>query len=146
MELHHAYGREFVPFFQSQDALNKAADGQIRKISPDSEIVDQLFTGSLESLKQYKLVVHCGACMIDSQKLRARMEDCKEAHVPMTNYGLLLAYAACPEAFARVIAPWGISLPAELRESSVQKRDRAGKLQLGAEEICVQRSDDRLTQ
>lgn len=115
LELHHAYGREFVPFStQSHNALDKAADEQKCKTCPDSEIVDHLFTGSIKSLKQYKLVVHCGACMIDSQKLRARMEDCKEANVPMTNYGLLLAYAACPEAFVRVVAPWGITLPPEL--------------------------------
>ncbi|KAJ8603244.1 hypothetical protein CTAYLR_003852 [Chrysophaeum taylorii] len=44
-------------------------------------------------LSNYDLIVHCGACMIDHQKVRARISDAADAGVPITNYGLLLAYA-----------------------------------------------------
>lgn len=62
-------------------------------------------------LGKYDLVLHCGACMIDHQKVRARLSDLKEAHVPVTNYGLLLAYAHHGEgALKRVLAPWGVKV------------------------------------
>lgn len=49
--------------------------------------------------------------MIDHQKVRARLSDLKEAHVPVTNYGLLLAYAHHGEgALKRVLAPWGVKV------------------------------------
>ncbi|CAG9463417.1 unnamed protein product [Pedinophyceae sp. YPF-701] len=61
-----------------------------------------------QGLSEYDLVIHCGACMIDHQKVRARISDAAEAGVPLTNYGLLMAYAYNgPDALARVLAPWG---------------------------------------
>jgi hypothetical protein len=53
------------------------------------------------------LVVHCGGCMIDRQKVRARLRALASSGVPVTNYGLLLAAAASRGAFERVVAPWG---------------------------------------
>ena len=52
--------------------------------------------------------------MIDRQKIRARMEECEEAGVAMTNYGLLLAYAAGPEAFVRAVKPFSVLVPPRL--------------------------------
>ena len=46
--------------------------------------------------------------MIDQQKIRARIGDLAEAGVPVTNYGLLLAYAHSPAAVHRALAPWGL--------------------------------------
>ena len=45
--------------------------------------------------------------MIDSQAMRARLRELRSAGVPVTNYGLLLSAAASPEAFERVVRPWG---------------------------------------
>lgn len=52
--------------------------------------------------------------MLDKQKLRARLEDCQDAGVPMTNYGLFLAYATSPEAFIRAVKPYGVKVPPRL--------------------------------
>ncbi|KAJ8603429.1 hypothetical protein CTAYLR_003954 [Chrysophaeum taylorii] len=58
-------------------------------------------------LSNYDLIVHCGACMIDHQKVRARISDAADAGVPITNYGLLLAYAYHGrDALHRVLDPW----------------------------------------
>ncbi|MCX7714916.1 MAG: [FeFe] hydrogenase H-cluster maturation GTPase HydF [Clostridia bacterium] len=45
-----------------------------------------------EDVTKYDLVVHCGACMINSRAMKNRVELCKEYGVPITNYGVLLAY------------------------------------------------------
>lgn len=45
-----------------------------------------------DDLNEYDMVVHCGACMITRKALQYRMKRCTDAGVPMTNYGVLLAY------------------------------------------------------
>jgi hypothetical protein len=59
-------------------------------------------------LRRFALAIHCGGCMVDHQKIRARISDLKEAGVPVTNYGLLLSYAHSPAALERALAPWGL--------------------------------------
>jgi len=59
-------------------------------------------------LGKYKLVVHCGGCMADTQKVGARMEDLLLTRVPVTNYGLLLSYLNGEKTLRRVLAPWGL--------------------------------------
>ncbi|KXZ55371.1 hypothetical protein GPECTOR_3g5 [Gonium pectorale] len=63
-------------------------------------------------LASYKLVIHCGSCMIDVQKTQQRMRDLGEAHVPFTNYGIFFSWAAAPEALRRALEPWGLEPPA----------------------------------
>jgi len=43
-------------------------------------------------LATYKLVVHCGGCMLNRREMLYRQSVAREAGVPMTNYGVLLAY------------------------------------------------------
>lgn len=45
-----------------------------------------------ENLAEYDLVIHCGGCMINSRAMNNRIEFCKRAGVPITNYGVTLAY------------------------------------------------------
>ena len=45
-----------------------------------------------EDLSPYKLVVHCGACMWNRREMLSRLLRCKEAGVPITNYGVVIAY------------------------------------------------------
>jgi len=45
-----------------------------------------------ENLDGYKLIVHCGGCMLTERTVKNRMEKAKEAGVPMTNYGTVIAY------------------------------------------------------
>jgi [FeFe] hydrogenase H-cluster maturation GTPase HydF len=44
-------------------------------------------------LTPYKLVVHCGACMNNRREMLARIEACTAQRVPITNYGIAIAYA-----------------------------------------------------
>lgn len=45
-----------------------------------------------ENLSDYDLVIHCGGCMINSRSMMNRIEFCEENGVPITNYGVTLAY------------------------------------------------------
>ena len=44
-----------------------------------------------ENLSDYKLVIHCGGCMLNETAMQSRMRHCKEAGVPVVNYGIAIA-------------------------------------------------------
>ncbi len=44
-----------------------------------------------KDLSRYDLVIHCGGCMINSRSMNNRIEFCIKNHVPITNYGVVLA-------------------------------------------------------
>ena len=45
-----------------------------------------------EDLSGYQLVIHCGACMWNRRAMLTRILHCRRAGVPVTNYGLTIAY------------------------------------------------------
>ena len=45
-----------------------------------------------EDLTKYKLIVHCGGCMLNEREMKYRLRTAAEQGVPMTNYGILIAY------------------------------------------------------
>ena len=45
-----------------------------------------------QDLSEYKLVVHCGGCMLNEAEMKHRISLAKEADVPMTNYGVAIAH------------------------------------------------------
>lgn len=59
-------------------------------------------------LARYRLVIHCGGCMIAPQALAARVRDLTQIGVPFTNYGLFLSALQGEAALRRVLKPWGI--------------------------------------
>jgi [FeFe] hydrogenase H-cluster maturation GTPase HydF len=46
-----------------------------------------------EDLSSYKLVIHCGACMWNRREMLNRIAECHRQEVPITNYGLVIAYS-----------------------------------------------------
>lgn len=44
-----------------------------------------------EELEQYKLIIHCGACVMTETQMKSRLERAKEAGVPVVNYGVAIA-------------------------------------------------------
>lgn len=44
-----------------------------------------------EELGQYKLIIHCGACVMTETQMKSRLERAKEAGVPVVNYGIAIA-------------------------------------------------------
>lgn len=45
-----------------------------------------------EDLSAYKLVIHCGGCMLNGREMRYRMQSATEQKVPFTNYGIAIAH------------------------------------------------------
>jgi hypothetical protein len=43
-------------------------------------------------LSPYAMVIHCGGCMLNEREVRHRMQCAVEAGVPITNYGIVIAY------------------------------------------------------
>lgn len=45
-----------------------------------------------QNLSGYDLIIHCGACMFNRKYVLNRVNSAREQHVPMTNYGVTIAY------------------------------------------------------
>jgi hypothetical protein len=56
----------------------------------------------------YQLVVHCGNCMGNRREMMSRIMRCREAGVPITNYGLAIAYSL--GIFERALEPFPSAL------------------------------------
>ena len=57
--------------------------------------VEFVFTSGAEfpvDLSPYKMIVHCGGCMLNEREMQYRMACAKDAGVSITNYGMLIAY------------------------------------------------------
>jgi len=59
-------------------------------------------------LSPYRLVIHCGACMWNRREMLGRILRCQQAGVPVTNYGLTIAYSL--GIFERALQPFPAAL------------------------------------
>ena len=44
-----------------------------------------------DDVSSYKMVVHCGGCMLNEREMKYRIACCQDQCVPITNYGILIA-------------------------------------------------------
>ena len=63
-----------------------------KKINPEIDVTVVSGNDFPEDVSGYDLVIHCGACMFNKAHVMARKEICDRANVPMTNYGIAIAY------------------------------------------------------
>lgn len=61
-----------------------------------------------DDLKKYKLILHCGACMINRREMLNRLRKAQEAGVPVTNYGVAISFLQ--GAISRSLAPFPSAL------------------------------------
>ena len=45
-----------------------------------------------DDLSRYRMVIHCGGCMLNEREMKYRLSCAQDQDVPMTNYGILIAY------------------------------------------------------
>jgi [FeFe] hydrogenase H-cluster maturation GTPase HydF len=57
-----------------------------------------------EDIGSYRLVVHCGSCMLNRREVISRILRCREAGVPITNYGVAITYSL--GALDRALSPF----------------------------------------
>ncbi|MBU0684022.1 MAG: [FeFe] hydrogenase H-cluster maturation GTPase HydF [Candidatus Omnitrophota bacterium] len=67
-----------------------------------------------EDFSGYKLVIHCGGCMITKRETFFRYEKAKNAGVPITNYGVCISFLA--GVLNRVLAPFPSALAAYMSD------------------------------
>jgi [FeFe] hydrogenase H-cluster maturation GTPase HydF len=73
-------------------------------------------------IARYRLMVHCGACMWNRREMLTRMFRCRQAGVPVTNYGLTIAYTL--GIFDRALEPFPDALDAYHRLQSARGASR----------------------
>lgn len=66
-------------------------------------------TGFPEELSRYKMIIHCGACMLNEREVRYRMKCAVDQNIPFTNYGIAIAYM-------NQILPRSVEMLPELRK------------------------------
>lgn len=57
--------------------------------------IEFVFTSGTEfpdDLSPYKMVVHCGGCMLNEREMKYRVQCAQDQNIPITNYGILIAY------------------------------------------------------
>ncbi|MGB9912182.1 MAG: [FeFe] hydrogenase H-cluster maturation GTPase HydF, partial [Candidatus Kapaibacteriota bacterium] len=57
-----------------------------------------------EDLKKYKLIIHCGSCMLTRREKLIRIEKARAQGIPITNYGILIS--KCQGVLERVLSPF----------------------------------------
>ena len=72
-----------------------------------------------DDLKKYKLILHCGACMMNRREMLTRMRKAQEAGVPITNYGVAISFLQ--GVIKRSLAPFPSSLQAFEKEMAGKK-------------------------
>ena len=53
------------------------------------------FTSGTEfplNLEKYKLIIHCGGCMLNEREMKYRLKCAEDASIPITNYGTAIAH------------------------------------------------------
>lgn len=71
-------------------------------------------------LCQYRLIVHCGACMWNRREMLTRMARAAQAGVPICNYGMTIAYTL--GVFDRALAPFPAALETYQRLCETRNR------------------------
>jgi [FeFe] hydrogenase H-cluster maturation GTPase HydF len=69
-----------------------------------------------ENLSEYKLVIHCGGCMLNRRAMLSRIQRAREAAVPITNYGVCISYVQ--GVLERVLSPFPAALDAFRQRAS----------------------------
>lgn len=60
------------------------------------------------NISDYKMIIHCGACMWNRREMLSRIMKARQANVPITNYGLTIAYSL--GIFERALQPFPAAL------------------------------------
>lgn len=77
---------------QCDDIGTHKIPGWIRQYTgKNPEFVFTSGTEFPDDVSGYRLVVHCGGCMLNEREMKYRTACCRDQGVPITNYGILIA-------------------------------------------------------
>ena len=72
------------------------------------------------NLTDYKLIIHCGGCMLTRREMLNRLQKAREANVPVTNYGVAISFLQ--GVIKRTLEPFPAALSAWERQVKSRKR------------------------
>ena len=64
----------------------------LRKKTKKNLVIHNYAGHDFPDLKDYKLVIHCGACMTNRREVLSRILIANKNNVPITNYGIVISY------------------------------------------------------
>ena len=66
----------------------------LKKVTGKALVFDFASGRDFKNLTDYKLIVHCGGCMVTGKEMENRIRQAAESGIPITNYGIALAYGS----------------------------------------------------
>ncbi len=82
------------------------------------------------NLQEYKLIIHCGSCMLNRRSMLSRIQNAKESEVAMTNYGVCISYLQ--GVLTRALSPFPSAL---LELENISKLNLNGCQETGQKQI-----------
>ena len=64
----------------------------VRLMGKEPEFVFTSGTEFPEDLSGFHLIIHCGGCMLNEREMKYRLRMAVDQNIPMTNYGVAIAY------------------------------------------------------
>ncbi len=87
----------------THDDIGRVKIPMLIKKKTGKNLIFEFFAGSdfPQNLKEYRLVIQCGSCMLNRRETLSRVQKSVDAGVPITNYGMVIS--ACQGVFDRVM-------------------------------------------
>ncbi len=64
----------------------------LRKKTGKDLVIENISGHDFHDISEYKLVIHCGACMTNRREVLSRILIANQKNVPITNYGIAISY------------------------------------------------------
>ena len=75
----------------------------LRKKTGKNLIIENFSGHDFPNIDDYKLIIHCGACMTNRREVLSRIIKANQKNIPITNYGIVISY--CLGILPRAIKP-----------------------------------------
>lgn len=76
-----------------EDDIGRVKIPNLLKKKTGKNLVIENYAGhDFPEINDYKLIIHCGACMTNRREVLSRILKANEAGVPITNYGITISY------------------------------------------------------
>lgn len=76
----------------------------LRKKTGKNLIIENFAGHDFPDISEYKLIIHCGACMTNRREILSRILKANAQNIPITNYGIVISY--CLGILDRAIKPF----------------------------------------
>ena len=77
----------------TEDDIGKVKIPNLLRKKTGKELVIEHFSGhEFPDVSEYKLIIHCGACMTNRREILSRIIKAGQNNIPITNYGITISY------------------------------------------------------